>query len=385
MSFRRFFCEEKWGTATASLLILAGLSLGVPSVRAQFAPGVGDPIATQNAMNEAGGTATIGTGAAMDAAQGVAGGAPGAMPGMDPSGVMMGSDPYGMGTMMRRPPELPGTSRVSVGRRVIDALSYRLQPNKLNVLDDVRDREVTDAQKREILEAQKNAAAGQPEKLSVSEYVDGGSFGVMQTTIGMLNAAQKMDPLKFFGVAVLSTEPNSVLPTLRQRVRARDRYIYKSEGNDFTGWSKRFLQDFRKIPEDPAKAAEFFSLYMPSPPDPPAMPAPPMPSWKPPIYKKKALDRAIAAYMAQQGGMQQPGTATGTAVADPRQAQIDRYKELKRQLKDKDFRDQFLAQYGQAAGATSAPLPGMGMGSGGGYPGAYGSAMYSGGRPGGGG
>jgi hypothetical protein len=77
--------------------------------------------------------------------------------------------------------------------------------------------------------------------------------------------------------------------------------------------------------------------------------------------------------------------ATGTAAADPRQAQIDRYKELKRQLKDKDFRDQFLAQYGQAAGATGAPLPGMGMGSGGGYPGAYGSAMYSGGRPGGGG
>ncbi|HPS01583.1 MAG TPA: hypothetical protein PLA90_08575 [Candidatus Sumerlaeota bacterium] len=406
MSFRRFFCEERWGAAAVSLLILAGLLFNVSVANAQLGDAM---VANQDAMNNAGGTAQIGTGAAMGAARGVAGGGPAAAPAVAPApapvavpapvpaaapaggapgaapvggapdaaGGMAGGDMYSMGgTMMRAPAPLPTTAKVKAGRRVIDALSYRMQPNKLNVLDDVRDVTVIDSKKKDY----QNAAVGQP---SLSEYVDGSSFGVMQTSIGMLNAAQKMDPLKFFGVVVLSTEPSSVLPTLRQRVQARDRYVYKSEGDDFTGWAKRFLQDFRKIPEDPAKSGEFFALYLPAPPDPPAMPPPPMPTWKPPVYKKQALDRAIDAYMAQGAMGAQPGMVTaegGAAAPDPRKAQLDRLKEIKKQLKDKDFRDQFMAQYGQAgaAGVTAPTMPGMGMG---GYPGAggYSGGMRSGG------
>jgi hypothetical protein len=81
----------------------------------------------------------------------------------------------------------------------------------------------------------------------------------------MIRSAEEKDPLSFFGLSAVTTDPDSRLPQYIDKERERDQRIRE--------WNKNFLRPYRVNPDD--VESEFYKPYIPSPPSPPDVDVPP--------------------------------------------------------------------------------------------------------------
>ncbi|MFP4580687.1 MAG: hypothetical protein ACLFQ6_08160 [Candidatus Sumerlaeia bacterium] len=173
------------------------------------------------------------------------------------------------------------------GRRVYDAVSYRLNPGAPRILDDPKRKRITE----ENLDAysddgktqgDQEANDGLYSKITTTPSTDDWTGGLSHLyatkLINMLSAAEDMDPLIFFGMNAITNDRFSSLPQERDKVQQRNNWIHKVEDGDYKEcWTKRFLDIYRINQGDPE--SDFFPLYVPEPPPRPAVLPPP--GWRP--------------------------------------------------------------------------------------------------------
>jgi len=87
---------------------------------------------------------------------------------------------------------------------------------------------------------------------------------VFRQTKQMIRTAEAKDPLSFFGLPALTTDPGSKLAKLIDKERDRDTRVRE--------WNDKFLREFRVNPDD--EKSEFYAPFIPAPPIPPDVPAP---------------------------------------------------------------------------------------------------------------
>jgi len=244
------------------------------------------------------------------------------------------NEDYGEENVFQLPVD-PITHNALVGQRVVDALFFRLNPNSPVLLSDIRNIKILDEEKINYKKEGNLFINTLPE--SNNEYISGETFSTLRLNISILKVVKEMSPLDFYGKKIMSTDRFSVLPNYREKMREKNKLIYKKEGNDYSGWSKTFLKDYRIYPNDPLKSSQFFKLFVPPPPDIPMIPPPPG-NWRPPIYEKSPLVAAVDRYML-------------TLSVDP----LDLDGSIRRQieanvwqrLNDAEYKTQFLIQYGK--------------------------------------
>jgi hypothetical protein len=87
---------------------------------------------------------------------------------------------------------------------------------------------------------------------------------VFRQTKQMIRTAEEKDPIRFFQLVAVTTDPASTLPQLIDRERDRDTRIRE--------WNNKFLREFRVNPDD--ERSEFYRPFIPTPPPPPDIPVP---------------------------------------------------------------------------------------------------------------
>lgn len=227
---------------------------------------------------------------------------------MPPVGTLPGGAAAQAGVPAANLPPLPSltvlTKDAMVGQQVIDAFSYRRKPNDPLILDDIRRIQIKESDKSKYSDdgqtlgdwKAKDDLYSNIQPKSTNDFIGDVSFFNLQRIDQLLQAAQAMDPLDFFGLTALTTERFSLVAGLRDRIRQRDNKIMNVNADGaFTGWAEKFLRDYRVQSDNPN--SPFFPLYVPRPPDPPALPTPPAP-WKPMAGRNPALETAITAYLA---------------------------------------------------------------------------------------
>jgi len=320
-----------------------------------------------------------------------------AYPGMRPGGYMMpGMAPApGPGEPGYVPPfqyTAPTTYRAIEGRRVYDAVSYRLNPSNAKILDDPQRREILEDKKDKYSDRGNNDKGDQiaDDGLyssilppSTDEYTGGFSHFYALKSINVLRSAQALDVIDFFGLNAVTNDRFSSLEKERDKIADRDDRIFltDSAGKFQDCWAKRFLDNFRIEQANPK--SDFLPLYIPRPPAPPAV-APPT-GWVPPQAVKTpdemAVDSSLKKYKA----------AMGKTMSE---ADLEKkIKELRQMLlMDPQARQTFFAQFPPDVAPGTGGMPGMpgmpgmgmaGMPTMGGMPGMYGPPGGSGGMRGG--
>jgi hypothetical protein len=298
-------------------------------------------------------------------------------PGMRPGGYGMPPAP-GPGEPGYVPPfqyTAPVTLRAIEGRRVYDAVSYRLNPSNAKILDDPQRKEILEDKKEKYSDKGNNDKGDQLAEdglyssilpASTDEYTGGFSHFYALKSINVLRSAQALDVIDFFGLNAVTNDRFSSLEKERDKIADRDGRVYlvDNAGKFQDCWAKRFLDDFRIERANPK--SDFLPLYIPRPPAPPAV-APPT-GWMPPQAVKTpdemAIDSALKKYRA----------AMGKTMSE---ADLEKkIKELRQALlMDQQARQTFFTQFPPdvAPGTGGMPgmpgMPGMGMG---GMPGMYG-------------
>jgi len=277
-----------------TVLAVCLVMLCIAPVLGQFAPPTG-------AMDTLSGMSTGAPGGAPAAPPGAAPGPPGnvapGQPGQyfDPNMMMMmGMDP----TMMMGMPGMPGAGTATPtatptpkrypalkGQRIYDAVSYRKNRANAIILDDVYRVEITEDETSMYSDEGTMGDAEPGDGVyaqildeSYKDWMGGQSNFYMQRVISMLQNAEKMDPLDFFGLQALTTEEFSIVPKQREKVSEQMAKIASVDKEQFSGWAQTFLKDYRENQED--RDSKFFPLYVPRYPEPPSVAPPPGP-WKP--------------------------------------------------------------------------------------------------------
>jgi hypothetical protein len=227
-------------------------------------------------------------------------GGPGGSTGIGAPGGMMGPGGVrGAGARAGAMLPTPTPRRYSAlrGQRVYDAVSKE-------ILDDVRSVEITEDELdqysddgQSLGDDEANDGLYSQIKPPVeNEFIGEVTNYYLERTIVMLRNAQAMHPLDFFGVTMMTNEPQSIIPKLREHQIARNDMIYKidEKNKSFEGWSSAFLNPYRKEKGKPGSA--FYDLYVPPAPDPPAG-DPPMAPWTPLGHTP-----VVAAEQGQPGG-----------------------------------------------------------------------------------
>ncbi|MCX7001016.1 MAG: hypothetical protein NT106_12100, partial [Candidatus Sumerlaeota bacterium] len=88
---------------------------------------------------------------------------------------------------------------------------------------------------------------------------------ILRRTLTLLKNVEQMEPMDFYRMNVVTSEPLSSLP--KQIDEEQDRDDMKLDE-----WNKKFLRDFRISSDDPKSA--FYPLYVPPPPSYPNVPLP---------------------------------------------------------------------------------------------------------------
>jgi hypothetical protein len=176
------------------------------------------------------------------------------------------------------------------GRRIYDAVSFRLNPGTARILDDPRRIKVLedatvnysdDGRTLGDQEANDGLFSSIETTPSTEDQTGGLSHYYASKIMNMLSAAEELDPLQFYGLIAMTKERFSEVSKEREKILDRNAMIYKvDEQNKFVGstWAERFLDLYRLEQGNPE--SPFFPLYIPRPPAPPAV-APPT-GWMPP-------------------------------------------------------------------------------------------------------
>jgi len=88
---------------------------------------------------------------------------------------------------------------------------------------------------------------------------------ILRRTLALLKNVEQLEPMDFYRMNVVTSEPLSSLP--KQIDEEQDRDDMKLDE-----WNKKFLRDFRISSDDPKSA--FYPLYVPPPPSYPNVPLP---------------------------------------------------------------------------------------------------------------
>ena len=273
----------------------------------------------------------------------------------------------------------PVTYRAIEGRRVYDAVSYRLNPSNAKILDDPQRKEILEDKKEKYSDRGNNDKGDQIAEdglyssilpPSMDEYTGGFSHFYALKSINVLRSAQALDVIDFYGLNAVTNDRFSSLEKERDKIADRDDRIFltDSAGKFQDCWAKRFLDNFRIEPANPK--SDFLPLYIPRPPAPPAV-APPT-GWVPPQAVKTpdemAVDSSLKKYRA----------AMGKTMSE---ADLEkRIKELRQTLlMDPQARQTFFTQFPPDVAPGTGGMPGMpgmpgmgGMPAMGGMPGMYG-------------
>ncbi len=193
------------------------------------------------------------------------------------------------------------TIRVITGTRVYDALTGQL-------LDDASKMDVPESEKANYFDdgTHGDLIPGDGEFTRVDEkssFIGPANQRVKEQLVQALIEAESLDPIKFFGYNVLSTDHGGgtsernrawtvvkdpkgkgrmiveapaaqpvIVPKYRDKLAERDDKVK----ND---WSIRFLQEYRKNKDN--ISSDFYTLYVPMPPPMPSVLPPPAKDWVP--------------------------------------------------------------------------------------------------------
>ncbi|MBN1516440.1 hypothetical protein JXA32_07705 [Candidatus Sumerlaeota bacterium] len=97
------------------------------------------------------------------------------------------------------------------------------------------------------------------------KYLSPESNQLKLRVIRMIELAENLGPLDFYGVHAAATDPFSTLPNYYVEEENRDKKIRE--------WVDQFLKDYRREPDNP-DSTDFWPLYVPEPPRKPYMAAP---------------------------------------------------------------------------------------------------------------
>jgi len=196
-----------------------------------------------------------------------------------PGGVGMMPDEFGgrggRAAMMAEPSVAPGMIptqatpiptpkkiRVLAGSRVQCAVSGAL-------LEDIVYKEVEETNKGEYYDdgTHGDAEAGDGTYTNItvkSDVMSPESHEILQRLLSLLETVEGMEPMDFYRLNVVTSEPLSSIP--KQISEQQDRDIKLTE------WNDRFLRVFRKDENNPK--SDFYPLYVPPPPAYPNVPLP---------------------------------------------------------------------------------------------------------------
>jgi hypothetical protein len=161
-------------------------------------------------------------------------------------------------------PPLPQTTRVLTGQRRYCAVTGRL-------IDDARWQDVWNSvAQRNFFDdgTSGDAVAGDQIYSRVEEYQNEMSpfaFRMFMMNRNLVETALDRDPLMFFQLTAMTSDPDSSLPNYFDKERDQDERIEE--------WNMNFLRPYRVNPSDPA--SDIFPVFVPPPPTAPDVPAPP--------------------------------------------------------------------------------------------------------------
>lgn len=228
--------------------------------------------------------------------------APGAAP--TPAAAQPAYSPYGYGnyggttpgvvpgqTATPTPTPIP-TTKVFEGMRVTDAVTGE-------IIDDARFVEVPQAEvegKYFDDGTHGDEAAGDLVYSNVTERNDvigAESNQILMRLINSLESADNMNPLEFYRLNVLTTEVISEIDQWRVQEAEKDKVL--------RSWLQRFVQKFKKNPED--VSSHFYELYVVSPPPRPSVALPAIVGvWSPPTAPGMKVDTAAQTGTTGGGG-----------------------------------------------------------------------------------
>lgn len=332
-----------------SVLICAlGLAvLNLPSTTPRSAAqGLGEQMTVTEGMNtlNSGSTGSNVGNLALDRARNVSGGSTNpqvAPPNMNGGPGQMPRPGAGPAAPMTPPPltaaDLARFAQTSTGPkitvisgvRVFDAVTGEL-------IDDAIRRKVPESEKDKFfddgthgdLQPNDEVYTNVDERQNRKDVIGAANQRVKERLIQSLQVANSYNPVKFYGYTLMSTDRQEPLPrheawqivpdpqggpgfTLaEQKVKQPitvPKYRDAQKDKDHIvkdNWSRNFLQEYRKKPDD--LTSEFFSVYIPQPPVPPAV-APPL-NWSP--FSDPMTAQRLQANNATAGGGSSSGSGS---------------------------------------------------------------------------
>jgi hypothetical protein len=195
------------------------------------------------------------------------------------------------GQPVATPIPTPKQVRVLTGSRVQCAISGE-------ILEDIVYRDVPEWEKDNYYDdgSHGDAEAGDGTYTNITvrnDVMSPASHVVLQRLLTLMENIEGMEPMDFYRLNVVSSEPLSSLP--KQIDEEQDRDMKLNE------WNDRFLRMFRVRENDPQ--SEFYPLYVPPPPAHPNVPLPP--GFQPVI---KATPTPAAGQMGYEMGVMGEGT-----------------------------------------------------------------------------
>ncbi|MCX7013554.1 MAG: hypothetical protein NTW86_13530 [Candidatus Sumerlaeota bacterium] len=182
--------------------------------------------------------------------------------------------PTGPGGATPTPTPTPiPTKRVKTGERVRDPVIRLLDPNADDLISDYYYEDLPESEiKGKFFDdgTHGDEVAGdglytnvQPERFDV---ISPETHQVLVRLLKALESAEKLNPLEFYRLPILTTETISEIGKWREKEKERDILLRQ--------WAEKFVNDFRATPDDPKAAthelSEFYPLFVPPPPPPPS-------------------------------------------------------------------------------------------------------------------